>query len=309
MSRIVRPHINPLQFYLQSPSNGDSRFLSKDFEDWYFSDTILPWQSKPDWKQPFQTTDTLHDQLQTDLGPVTLKMYDCQDRLIDTIPYDQIRQNYNDPDLYIYEVDVDLTGYTPGTYYFTISFGTGPDVILQSEYIDLQDSHDDTLFLEFSNDTFREDMIFETGIQPGIRVHGTKKYKGPASKNTMWEDQVLNESMIRSVNYRIWTLILGGSYGLPDYMADKLDRMLSCGNVWIDGKQYTKQDGSLEPSEIDDYPLRGWRIDLREKLNRASRHIEDGTPQNTTVAVLVNVDSKGFGTDTGGSETVISDVI
>jgi hypothetical protein len=306
-NRIIRPFINSLQFYIQSPA-ADSRLLTKDFEDWYFSDTILPWQHKLDWKQLVQKTDVIHDQLQTNYGPVTLKLYKITGELIDTIPYSQIMPNYNDPTLYIYEVDIDMSGYDEGDYYFTIEFGSPVTIIMQSENICLKDTHDNSIMIEYTQDTFREDMIFETGITPGIRVYGTKKFKGPSSKNTLYEDQVLNETLIRSVNYRVWTLIIGGTEGIPDYMADKIDRALGCASLLIDGKSYTKTEGSLEPNEIDDYPMRGWRIDLREKLNRASRHFIESTPQNTTVAVLVNVDSKGFGTDTGGSETVISDV-
>jgi hypothetical protein len=307
-TRITRPFINTLQFYVKGLATSD-RLQTKDFEDYHFSDTILPWQHLTDYRQLVQLTDTLHDQLQANAGPINLKLYTCEGLLVDTIPYSQVSQNYNDPDLYIYEVDVDMSGYPEGIYYMEIEFGNPVTVTLQSEYIDLKAVHENSVLLEYKHSSFREDMIFETGIQPGIRVFATKKFKGPASKNTLYEDQVLNETLIRSVNYRVWTLNIGGTYGIPDYLADKIDRALGCNTVLIDGKYYSKVEGSLDANEVDDYPMRGWKIDLREKLNRASRIIEDSTPQNVSVAAIINVDSKGFGTDTGGSETVISDII
>lgn len=304
---LIRPFINPMQFYKETPDSS-SRYLTKDFEDWYFSDTILPWEQRVSWHQPWQKSDTIKDQLHTNNGPVTLLMYDEDDNLIDTIPYNQVMPNFNDPTLFIWQVDVDLSGYDEGCYYFKITFGSPVNLTLRSENIILSDNIENTILLEFSQSTYREDMIFETGIQPTIRIPAVKKFKGPASKNTLYEDQVLNMSMLRSINYRVWTLSIGGGKGIPDYMADKIDRMLGCKTVLLDNKYYIKTEGSLEPSEEDSYPLRGWTIDMREKTNRASRHFENTTAVNTVVSVMVNVDSKGFGADTGGNETVITDV-
>lgn len=301
------PFINPLTFYKDSPDAVD-RFRSKDFDDWGFSDTILPWQEKVCWAQPWQKSDTLHLQLQSTYSPINLKLYrKSDDALIDTIAFDQIRQNYNDPTLWIYEVDVDLSGYAEDKYYFQISFaGT---LLLRSDDVLIMDEAKNTLLLEYRHYEYREDMIFETGIFPGIRIPGTKKYDKTAAKNTVYEDQVLDIEILRSINYRIWKLILGGSEGLPDHIADKVSRMLGCSDFLIDGKYYSIADGAtLEPNEQENYPLRGWRIDLREKLNRASRQYSDVTAQNAELAVIVNVDSKGFGLDTGGSETVVIDV-
>lgn len=306
---LIFPFINPLAFYKETPDE-DDRFVSREFTDWYFANTILDWQQDVEWCQPWQTSDIIHLQLQSTYGPVSLIMYRYSDDLvIDTIPFSEVLPNANDPDLKIFEVDVDLSTYDPGKYYFKITFGSPVALTLKSENIELSERIENSLLLEYSHPSFREDMIFETGIQPGIRVAGSITYDKTASKDTLFEDQPLNMEMLRSVNYRLWKLNLGGTFGIPDYMADKISRMLGCSTLLVDGKYYAKQEGaSLDPNEIDEYPLRGWSISLREKLNRASRTYEDEIAANAQVAVMVNVDSKGFGADTGGNETVIQDV-
>lgn len=308
MANIVTyPAINPLQFYKQVPST-DDRYNSRLFDNWYFSDTILPFEQRVDWHQPWQLSDVLHLQLHSNYGPVVLKLYKENGTLVDTIVFTQIIQNFNDPTLFVYEVDVDMSGYDEGCYYFTITFGSPVTFTMQSEKIWLAENIEGAVQVEYSHPSFREDMIFETGIQPKARIPGVLKFKGPASKNTIYEDQPMNLQMIRSVNYRIWTLEIGYGKGIPDYFADKIDRILGCRTLLIDGVAYTKLEGSLEPSGVEDYPMRGWRIDLRPTTNRAAVHYSEGEPAGRQVAVMVNVDSKGFGTDTGGSETVITDV-
>ena len=306
-NKFIYPAINPLHFYKQNQT-ADDRYNSRLFDQWSFSDTILPWQQRVNWHQPWQLSDILHLQLFCNYGPISLKLYTEAGVLVDTIAFNQVMVNFNDPDMYIYEVDVDMSGYTEGCHYFTIEVGSPVVLTLVSEKIQLLENIEATLQLEYSHPSFREDMIFETGIQPKIRIPGVLTFKGPASSNTLYIDQPENPTLIRSTNYRVWVLDIGAGAGIPDYFADKIDRILGCRTLLIDGVQYTKIDGSLEPSGVEDYPMRGWRIELRPTVNRASKHYENNEPVNRQVAVEINVDSKGFGTDTGGSETVISDV-
>ncbi len=60
--------------------------------------------------------------------------------------------------------------------------------------------------------------------------------------------------------------------------------------------------------EDDSYPKRGWAVELRERYNRRSRTYENNVPLNGTVAIAVNVDSKGFGNNNSGSQTIVIDV-
>lgn len=310
-NKVTIPFINPLQFYKQAPSV-DARYNSRLFDNWYFSDTILAWEQKVNWHQPWQLVDLLHLQLFTNVGPVTLKLYNEDGTLRDTIPFDQLVPNFNEPDLYIYEVDVDMSGYEEGCYYFTIGFGSPVQLTLQSENIVLSEKIENTLHLEYSHPTFREDMIFETGIQPKMRIPGVLKYNNRITQDTSFIDQPLNATMIKSVSSRKWTLHLGGEFfgasGVPPYFFDKVSVILGCRTVLLDSTGYTKNQPDMDLIEVEGVAMVAGKIDLRPSLNRASTHYENNEPTGRKVAVMVNVDSKGFGMDTGGSETVIADV-
>ncbi len=110
-------------------------------------------------------------------------------------------------------------------------------------------------FWKNENYRYYNDIIFETGFPPSLRVLGKIKYKSPASRDTIYEDQVLNQSILNSVPFRIWELTIGGSSGIPDYLIDKVNRILGCSNLLIDGRLFTKSEGAkLEERALEDYP-------------------------------------------------------
>lgn len=311
---LIYPHINPLRAYKDVPDT-DDRFLSKHMDDWQFSETILPWQEIVDWCQPWMKADTIKLQIQSTYGPVTLKIYRDDGVLIDTIPYTNVIGNFNNTDLRIYQVSVDLSTYDEGCYYFKTTFGSPVVLTIQHNNIELSENIENSLLLEYKHPSFREDMIFETGIFPSVRVPGCLIYDRTASKSTVYEDQPLNNEVIRSINYRIMKLYIGvdkygSGIGIPNDFADSISRMIGCADFLVDGRYYAKKSegDDLDPSEVENYPMRGWTIDLREKLNRASKHFINEVSTSGKVAVVVNVDSKGFGNSNTGSLTVINDV-
>lgn len=309
-NKLIRSFINPLQLFDPAPYE-DPRYLSKDFIDYDFPDTILPWEQRVGYCQKWQKSDTIFDQLQTNVGPVVFILKDCKtDQVIDTVLYVQGAESENEPGLFIYELSLPLSGYPEGCYYGVVTFGASPIVFsLRTGEINLSELHENTLYIEFSNYEFREDFIFETGLIPAIRVHGTNRYQKTSNSSTTYEDQVLNMSALRNVSFRIWKLVIGQSKGIPDWLADKIGRIIGCSKLIIDGKYFTKpQDQEFEPTAEDYYPMKGWSIELRERYNRASRTYENNITLDANIAVMVNVDSKGFGNSNSGSQTAVTDV-
>lgn len=311
MPTVFFPNANPFQFYKDVP-DVNPQYNSRLFDEWYFSNTILPWEENVGFIHLWQTTDLIKMQLQCDYGPINLQLIDEETNVVvDTVPFIQIMPNANNPALFIYEITVDLSIYDPDKcYYLKITFGSPIILTLRSEVINLKANQPDTLLLVYSHRKFFADVIFETGIDFQLRIPATLKYKGPASKDTIYIDQVYNAEMIRSVPYNVWTLTVGGSMGIPDYLVVKLIIALGCSDFSIDGRFYTKNESAnLEPNSEEDYPMRGWTIELLQKLNRNQRIFEDDEVQEIQIAVMVNSDSKGFATDQGGNESVIEDVI
>lgn len=310
-NKLIRSFIMPLQLFDPNPTT-DARYRSKDFIDFDFPDTILPWEQRTSYCQQWQNSDTIFDQLQTNVGPVAFILKECETGyVIDTLLYTQGAESDNEPGIFIYEISVPLAGYPEGCYYVEVTFGASPVIFtLRTGEILISNEVENSLLLEFNHFQFREDVIFETGILYQVRVLGTNRYQKTPNKSTTYEDQVLNMSVLRNVSFRTWKLVIGQSKGIPDWLADKISRIIGCSIFMIDGKRFTKPaDSEMDPITDDYYPMKGWSVDLRERFNRAARHYENEVPLDGIVEVMVNVDSRGFGNSNSGSQTIITDVI
>lgn len=302
--------MNPLQMFLPDLSR-DVRYNSKSFEDFDFPETILLWEQNTGYCQPWQLNDTIQLQLQSNIGPVNFVLKTWDGAVIDTIQFDQKQESVTEPGLFIYEASVPLAGYSfyIGRIYVELQFGTPPVFILSSGSLNLAQLHVGTLLLEYKHFEAREDVIFETGFFPSVRIRATNRFERSLSKKTVYEDQVLNESVLRSQKYRTWQLIVGGASGIPDYFQDMIAGIICCSDFRIDGKYFTcPSDNDLEPNGIDNYPMRGWKVLLRERYTRGGRTYENDIPVDAALTVMVNVDSKGFGNSNTGSETIVIDV-
>lgn len=307
-NKLIRSFDCPLQLFDPNPVI-DPRYRSKDFIDFDFPETILPWQQNTGFCQPWQLSDTIPDQLQTNVGPVNFRLRNCEtDEIINTVPYTQKEESVTEPGLFIYELSLPLNIYPAGCYYGELVFGDDVFVLRTGELL-FEEVHENSLLIEYKNYEFRNDIIWETGIFMNMRVFGTNKYLKTASKSTTYEDQVLNMTVLRSTPFRVWKLIIGQSKGIPDWVQDKLGGIIGNSTLLIDGKPFTKPaDNDLELIEQDEYPKRGWAVELRERYNRRSRIYENEVPLNGLVAIAVNVTGKGFGNSNSGSQTIVTDV-
>lgn len=313
VNKLIYPCSNPLQFFSTNLIR-DARFNSKDFGDFNFPETILPWEQMVDYAQPWQKNDTIPLQLQTNVGPVNwvLKRW-CDDVVIDTLQLDQKQQSINEPGLFIYELSAPLADYDEGMYYAVLQFGDPLVFELRTGKLDLRILHEVTQLAEFSHHESREDVIYETGWLGNVRLHSVIKFLGSKQIATVYDDQVLNSSSLRAQKYRAFQLRVGarvdGLPGIPDYFSDMIGSFIGNSNLKFDGKSFTVKAGAdMEPTEEENYPLRGWAVELRERYVRGSRIYENDNPINAQVAVMVNVDSKGFGNSNSGSQTAVIDV-
>jgi hypothetical protein len=308
MATIKIPYLNPVMYTELDFVNPDL-FASKHIDDFQFIDTIAPWQQNTKFKRIWGNGDSVRQQLTSGIGPVQIQLIDEDGDAVDTQNFEQLQQNVNDPAEYIYQHDYDLSDFDPGCYRFKLLFGSPVEKTFISEPFIISENIENTLLLEYTHYKFRGDVIFETGFTPYIRLCGYLKYKQPLSKDTLYEDQVLDETLLKSDPYDIWDLYLTGPAGMPDYLVKKINWMLGCSTFKIDGRQYTKNDGAkLQESAVDDYPMRGWVIELRDTINRASKIVTTDVNPNAKMAVVISIDSKGFGMDTGGNQSEVNDV-
>lgn len=303
----IIPYINPIEIY-KKEFTPQAQYNSKHINDVPFEQQLYPWQQKTSFAQKWQLNDSIRIQFRSELGPISWKLFGAAGNLVDDGLFTQVLQNTDNPLEFIYQADIDLSPYDEGCYYF--EFDLGGVLTLISERLEFSNIIENSLLLLYSNSSFRDEVVFETGIDFTIRITGRLKYKAPGSKDVVYEDQVLNETIVDSKIFDLWELQLSDERGIPDWMIRKLNGILSCDTLVIDGRLFAKSDGAkLEESAQENYPMRGWKIELREQLNRRAKYFSTEGSTNQGYSVVVNTDSKGFiEEETGGSEFQIKDV-
>lgn len=308
MANIIYPLINPLRFYPVNPTVVP-QYNWKYLDMYEFTQTVPYFQEPSEYFQPWQTTDRVRLQFQSDFGPFHLKLVDLYGNIIDSLPFVQKQQNTQDPTLFIYEIDVDLSKYSEGVYRWWLAVDNNPDILFQTNPQDICVYHANTLYLEYKHSSYHAGVVFETGFSPSIRIEGAIPYKSPASKDSLYEDQTLNETLLYSVRYSVYELIVGDSFGIPDYLIHLIDMVQSCDTVLYDGRQLVKADGSSwSAADQELYPLRGWTRDMRESVNRDSLIWQNGAIVQKKAGFIISVDARGFRANQGGTTYSIQDV-
>ncbi len=107
---------------------------------------------------------------------------------------------------------------------------------------------EDTVMVECTNSENAEDVLFETIWNTIIR----QRVEGFVLPGEM----IMNDTAFIDQQYRSRTLqsVPGNTFrftadGIPDYLRDKLNRMLSLSSIRIDGTRYTKRDGAKWETE------------------------------------------------------------
>lgn len=271
-SRIIVPLLNPVKFIELEPAIFP-KYLSRHFDDFFFMETIKPYEQRVQFAQPWMNVDTIFLQFRSSYDPmkITLLNYDEREFLSEYLT--QGAADVDDASMHIYEAAIPLSGYTEDIYFLRLDCGD-PDGVgnfpltLISEPLHISQIQKETLLLSYRHFEFKGNVVFETGIPFNLRLKAALRFKAPLSKDTFFEDQPLGMSMLESKPYRLYNLSIGGAKGIPDYMADMVNRILGCSELYIDGKPYAKSDGSkMEESTAPGYPMRGWNVDIREAEN------------------------------------------
>ena len=290
------PQINPLKFYQQSDIFGTTAYTQSAYGSFnpnindrgidsdFFYRNLKDWMSKRTYYQPYQQGDTLALQfvgIDDQAGPTVsyviriLDMYGVMVKEVDTtstaVGSDFIR-----------EVVSSLYDIPDGKYFVQIhkvGLFTDYDFWVISEGIDVKAKHLNTVLIEYSNTSNDQGIFWETNVVMQLRIHAYLKL-GVNSVFNVYEDQPLNLQMLSGVPFREWEFIVGtDGKPFPPYMLDKLNRVLLCDTLRIDGILYTLIEGAkFEVQQPDRYPLITASITLREKENNQDIVIQNIPP-------------------------------
>jgi len=255
------PKVNPVAF----PAVDDPGY--KNFDNSWFSEQIFSWEQQINYFQKWVTDDVITLQFLTDFDNPVVQLVNCQGKVLSTWPPAKKDTNLIGVDFSVYEVDISLLDReVDEVFYILITVGTGEEQLQRiSEPQTILESETETVVFEYWNDINDFDVIFDTGVSFRFRCEAIITQLDPLSKDTLWEDQILNLRVLSSKPYRQFKLKIGGSYGVPDWVIDKINRVFSCTTKYLNGIEYTKADGAkFEPNQAEYYPMRGWSVDIRE---------------------------------------------
>lgn len=126
----------------------------------------------------------------------------------------------------------------------------------------------DSLLVTYTCKSNKFDCVFrddEYAYFFALRVDGGVKSSDVSynSDDVVYSSQDRFIYLLDSIPYTVRKYTFGDSYGLPGWMADRINRILSCDNILINGVKVVKNDGAkLEVIGSNAYPYVGLNIEL-----------------------------------------------
>jgi hypothetical protein len=162
-----------------------------------------------------------------------------------------------------------------------------------------------TRLIEYRHNRNKQSTIFTEGYDPEMRVECWIDNFSPEAKFSTAEDQPADLEIINGIPFRKHKLNIGINDGVPDWLIDKVSRILLFSDTKIDGIGYTRNvDAKFEMQSVPGNPKRWWSIDIREKDNRDGITLSTDGTLDEDITVVYNINTKGFG-DGPGSNNIV----
>jgi hypothetical protein len=296
------PYLNPVKFV-----------RATNAADLFFNNSIPSFETQTNYFQKFEQADTIKFQIIFDSSIINkygmiVQLKGCDDGFT----YGTF---ITDGDPFVYDGYLSLTYklnlYLPvipeGYYYVYIyaPFRVGSNFeLFYSEPLHIAATHSNTVLLKYTNDgndfdvffykthSYNSYHVFQYRVDGGFKSDGWS----PGSVDNLYIDQTHSPVMLSSTPFESRVLTIGDNYGIPNYQAGVINRILSCTSVWIDSVLYCKADGAkMEPIKIaTNHPLFAWTIEVMKSDNDYSREHK-----------IKRIASVGIGTAAIGSTFII----
>jgi len=239
-------------------------------------------QSDVRYCQKYATGDVLYLQFVADFvfsSGAVVTLIDNDETLIETFTPTEIGTLGT---LKVYEIKDALPSVTAGIHFIkiTVDFASG-SITMYSEPIYIDTSHDDTIMISYRHGFSVHDCIFGGASLPMfyLRVEGGLKSDGftPAGKFTQYTDLDYQPVMLQTQPFNLYRYVFGDSRGLPNHVADRINRAFSLDYTYIDGIQYMRNEGAkMERNGDAIYPRAGWTLELLKARNDYSERFSGG---------------------------------
>lgn len=185
--------------------------------------------------------------------------------------------------------------------YFIAKFGIGAgEKQFISEPCIIRDKWEGTVLIEAYDFENKPDMVFSEGYVSKVRVEGGVYKYTPDSSNTSFEDNGRGLVNIQGTLARKFNFLIGGGgvFGVPDWMIDKIARLILLSSFKIEGISYAVEDGEKfeEVASVEGVPTNPWGINVRQVTNSLGLDIDASGTGESPITVVYNINTKGFST-------------
>lgn len=273
------PNINPLRFTGGAGIKFDRLFMV---------DLINKFQSEKCYFQKWNLGDETTIQVLSDYE-FTFKIYDLDGVLIQEITPGVVSSAIVGQTFSVYEINLDFD--EVGRFYAVIEYSGG---ILISEAWEVGEFKS-TLLFKYKNSENNYSVIFDTGIEFFFRVEGVVADFEPKSDDVIYNDQLKNSRILDSVPWRSFQMYIGNAEGVPDWVADKANRIMACDVVHVDSETFdgyiSKVEGAeWETQRAEEYAFIGLKTEIMTVENDLLQRLKRGTDE-TNIKIVQKVDN------------------
>lgn len=262
------PYLNPIRF---TGGAGDK------FDTLLMVDLINKYQEERCYFQKWNTGDSTKMQILSD-WEFTFKVYNLDNVEIEEIVPSVFVETIAEKTFKAYEVALSFD--VPGSYYAVIEYDGNKQI---SEPWHVGNYEESTMLFKYKNSENNFSVFFDQGFEFFFRVEGLVANFEPKSDDVIYNDQTKNSRLLNAVPWRSFTMFVGNEGGIPDWVADKVNRIMACDVVHIDSETFdgyiSKVDGAewevVRPSE---QPFSGVRTEIMPVENSLLERLkrEDG---------------------------------
>jgi len=226
-------NLNPLRFTGGAGNKFDRLFME---------DLLNKWQDKKCYLQKWNLGDTTKIQILSDFE-FTFKIFDVDGLEVEDIEPVIVADNIENKTFTVYEIPLSFS--TAGSFYAVIEY---EDSTLISEAWQVGE-FSDTMLFTYRNSENNFSVLFDTEIEFNFRVEGLVADFEPKSEDVIYNDQLKNSRLLNSVPWRSFTLYAGQELGIPEWVADKVNRIMACDIVFVDSQTFDGYISKVEGAE------------------------------------------------------------
>lgn len=254
--------------------------LHRSTDGQWWTESIPSFEDSVKYCQKFQINDTVAFQVcvkDSSLVGIGCEIVNPSGATLATCTITTLASTFDD-DYSQYHISHTITNIADDTQCFiklVLSLSSGRTWTYYSEPLHVRTTWPNTLEIKYSHDENDFNMIFydavigdeDNKIDFTLRVEGGLKSDGfqPTSSDEIYRNDRADVTTVSSTPFLVLKFSFGDSKGIPNYLADIINRIFSCYYVQINSVYYNKaENAKFEATRSDNYPMAGWTLDLVE---------------------------------------------